>query len=200
MSINMSYFTLYSDEEYSPGLCNSGFQNDLVLAEFQVVPQEVYNELNTGWSDLPHRLNEFDVSPFLEDDHHRSLSQNITPSTDDHNHNHGFEWDAFDFPKSGYFPSTCGTLNFQLDHLNTKLDFLEEEIQKLNTSAVFDLCWEQIDDLCWEEVECIIPQGKCFRVQSYWYNELSTEAILITATCHRGTQVAFNMPTFAVGL
>uniref|UniRef100_UPI00358FCD2A uncharacterized protein n=1 Tax=Myxine glutinosa TaxID=7769 RepID=UPI00358FCD2A len=118
------YSKLDSDkeEEYSPG--NSGFQNDLVLAEFEVVSQEVYNELNTGW-------NKLNVSPFLEDNHHRSLSQNTTPvQIDDHTYE-------------------CDTLNFYLDHLNSKLDFLEKEIQNLKTSAepTFDLCWEEIDDL-----------------------------------------------------
>uniref|UniRef100_UPI00358F6265 uncharacterized protein n=1 Tax=Myxine glutinosa TaxID=7769 RepID=UPI00358F6265 len=84
-----------------PGPSNSGFQNDLVLAEFQVVPQEVYNELNMGW-------NKLNVSPFLEDNHHRSLSQNTTPvEIDDHTY-------------------VCDTLNFYLDHLNSKLDFLEK--------------------------------------------------------------------------
>uniref|UniRef100_UPI00358E9FFC uncharacterized protein n=1 Tax=Myxine glutinosa TaxID=7769 RepID=UPI00358E9FFC len=143
----MSYYSiLYSDkeEEYSPSNAN-------ILAELQTgwnentaESQELQNEMN---------LNNLPVSPFLEDSYASLEDQSL-------------EWDDFDFPKSGYFPSTCGTLNFQLDHLNTKLDFLEKEIPNLKISAAvettFVLCWEEIDDLCWEEVECIIPQGKCF--------------------------------------
>uniref|UniRef100_UPI00358F7412 uncharacterized protein n=1 Tax=Myxine glutinosa TaxID=7769 RepID=UPI00358F7412 len=152
--MSLSYSSLSSDEEYSPGHCNSNIVN--ILAEFQVVSQEFHNELNTGLNNLPPRWwaqNEFNVSPFLENSRESLEDQSL-------------EWDDFDFPKSGYFPSTCGTLNFQLDHLNTKLDFLEKEIPNLKISAAvettFVLCWEEIDDLCWEEVECIIPQGKCF--------------------------------------
>uniref|UniRef100_UPI00358FAB4B uncharacterized protein n=1 Tax=Myxine glutinosa TaxID=7769 RepID=UPI00358FAB4B len=143
----MSYYSiLYSDkeEEYSPSNAN-------ILAELQTgwnentaESQELQNEMN---------LNNLPISPFLEDSYASLEDQSL-------------EWDDFDFPKSGYFPSTCGTLNFQLDHLNTKLDFLEKEIPNLKISAAvettFVLCWEEIDDLCWEEVECIIPQGKCF--------------------------------------
>uniref|UniRef100_UPI00358E5EE3 uncharacterized protein n=1 Tax=Myxine glutinosa TaxID=7769 RepID=UPI00358E5EE3 len=140
MNDNSSYS---SDEEYSQG--NSGFENDLVLAENEVFPKEIYNEANEHLNHLP-------VSPFLEDS---CKSINL----EDQN----FEWDDFDLPRSGYFLPTCGTLHFQLNDLDAKLDFFEKEIQNLKTSAepTFDLCWEEIDDLCWGEVECI-PQEKCF--------------------------------------
>uniref|UniRef100_UPI00358FFABF uncharacterized protein n=1 Tax=Myxine glutinosa TaxID=7769 RepID=UPI00358FFABF len=151
--MSLSYSSLSSDEEYSPGHCNSNIVN--ILAEFQVVSQEFHNELNTGLNNLPPRWwaqNEFNVSPFLE-------NSRESINLEDQN----FEWDDFDPPRSGYFLPTCEPLHFQLNDLDAKLDFFEKEIQNLKTSAepTFDLCWEEIDDLCWGEVECI-PQEKCF--------------------------------------
>uniref|UniRef100_UPI00358DE732 uncharacterized protein n=1 Tax=Myxine glutinosa TaxID=7769 RepID=UPI00358DE732 len=153
MKMSLSYSSLSSDEEYSPGHCNSNIVN--ILAEFQVVSQEFHNELNTGLNNLPPRWwaqNEFNVSPFLE-------NSRESINLEDQN----FEWDDFDPPRSGYFLPTCEPLHFQLNDLDAKLDFFEKEIQNLKTSAepTFDLCWEEIDDLCWGEVECI-PQEKCF--------------------------------------
>uniref|UniRef100_UPI00358F17A9 uncharacterized protein n=1 Tax=Myxine glutinosa TaxID=7769 RepID=UPI00358F17A9 len=148
MSINLSYSSLSSDEEYSPGHCN--------VNDFHEVPQELYNELNIGLNNLPlrWRAQNEDTDEISVQNDHPSLTLNTTPVEID---DHGYEWVYFDF-----LP-TCDTLNFHLDSIDTKLNFLEKEIQNLKTSAepTFDLCWEEIDDLCWGELECI-PQKKCF--------------------------------------
>uniref|UniRef100_UPI00358E7F5C uncharacterized protein n=1 Tax=Myxine glutinosa TaxID=7769 RepID=UPI00358E7F5C len=142
MNDNLSYS---SDEEYSQG--NSGFENDLVLAENEVFPKEIYNEANEHLNHLP-------ISPFLEDSYASLEDQSL-------------EWDDFGLHRNGYFLSSCDILNFHLDDLDAKLDFVEKEIPNMKISAAvettFDLCWEEIDDLCWEEVKCVIPQEKCLK-------------------------------------
>uniref|UniRef100_UPI00358F305C uncharacterized protein n=1 Tax=Myxine glutinosa TaxID=7769 RepID=UPI00358F305C len=161
MNDNLSYS---SDEEYSQG--NSGFENDLVLAENEVFPKEIYNEANEYLNHLP-------VSPFLQDSY-ASLEDQSLEWDDFGLHRNGcsledqsLEWDDFGLHRNGYFLSSCDILNFHLDDLDAKLDFVEKEIPNVKISAAvettFDLCLEEIDDLCWEEVKCVIPQEKCLK-------------------------------------
>uniref|UniRef100_UPI003590089A uncharacterized protein isoform X2 n=1 Tax=Myxine glutinosa TaxID=7769 RepID=UPI003590089A len=165
MKMSLYYSSLSSDEEYSPGHCNSNIVN--ILAEFQVIPQEFHNELNTGLNNLPprwraqniHPTNEFNVSPFLEDscesinleedtneilslvqNDHQSLTLNTTPvENDDHNHDH--DLDDHNYEWAAHDLPKSGYFLPTCDTLNFQLNDLDKKLDLLEkNSKPGDIC------------------------------------------------------------